>query len=151
MIGQAQECEFQDRVVVADTGYGQNHLFRDELTQRGLDYLVSVRGDVNAHLGKALPGLSAAFLSPERVWARHWFVRGSRPGRTASVIASIASDRLTRFPATGSATAPGLRAHHGVPQTKRRDTQGTAVVGSGLTSPLPFCLQTRVVPLSFRS
>ncbi|WP_159942540.1 IS701 family transposase [Nocardiopsis sp. FR6] len=55
MIDQAQEWGLQDRVVVADAGYGQNHHFRDGLTQRGLDYVVAVRGDVNAHLGQALP------------------------------------------------------------------------------------------------
>jgi SRSO17 transposase len=43
------------RVVVADAGYGQNHSFRAGLADRGLDYAVAVRGDLNAHLGEAVP------------------------------------------------------------------------------------------------
>ncbi len=48
------------RVVVADAGYGQNHGFRAGLAERGLDYVVAVRGDLNAHAGEAVP------TAPER-------------------------------------------------------------------------------------
>ena len=55
MLDQARTWGLADRVVVADAGYGQNHHFRDGLTERGLDYVVAVRGDLNAHPGDAVP------------------------------------------------------------------------------------------------
>lgn len=44
LIDQARFCGLADQVVVADAGYGQVHGFRDGLTERGLDYVVAVRG-----------------------------------------------------------------------------------------------------------
>ncbi|MBB5490995.1 IS701 family transposase [Nocardiopsis metallicus] len=57
MIDQARSWGLQDQVVVADAGYGQNHAFREGLAERGLDYVVAVREDVNAHPGQAVPHL----------------------------------------------------------------------------------------------
>ncbi len=48
------------RVVVADAGYGQMHAFRAAVADRGLDYVVAVRGDTSAHPGEAVP------TAPER-------------------------------------------------------------------------------------
>jgi len=36
-------------LIVADSGYGDNAEFRDQLTQRGLAYIVQVSGDLNAY------------------------------------------------------------------------------------------------------
>ncbi len=55
MVGQARQWGLDEKVVVADAGYGQNHHFRDGLAERGLDYVVAVRGDLNAHPGDAVP------------------------------------------------------------------------------------------------
>lgn len=55
MVDQARSWGLQDRLVVADAGYGQTHGFRDGLARRGLDYVVAVRGDLNAHPGRAVP------------------------------------------------------------------------------------------------
>ncbi|MFC5256451.1 transposase [Streptomyces cinereospinus] len=46
--------------VVADAGYGQMHSFRAAVADRGLDYVVAVRGDTSAHPGEAVP------TAPER-------------------------------------------------------------------------------------
>ena len=58
MINAAQEWGLTEKVVVADAGYGQNHHFREGLTRRGLDSVVAVRGDLNAHPDQALPWVS---------------------------------------------------------------------------------------------
>nr|WP_026116163.1 IS701 family transposase [Nocardiopsis kunsanensis] len=55
MVDEARSWGLAEKMVVADAGYGQNHGFRDGLTQRGLDYVVAVRGDLNAHPGQAAP------------------------------------------------------------------------------------------------
>ncbi|WP_306371541.1 transposase [Nocardiopsis sp. CC223A] len=48
MVDQARSWGLQEKVVVADTGYGQNHPFRHGLAERGLDYVVAVPGGLNA-------------------------------------------------------------------------------------------------------
>lgn len=55
MVDQARTWGLGDRVVVADAGYGQIHGFRHGLAERGLDYVVAVRGDLNVHPGEAAP------------------------------------------------------------------------------------------------
>ncbi|MEU2393936.1 transposase [Streptomyces sp. NPDC007369] len=40
---------------MADAGYGQMHAFRAALADRGVDYVVAVRGDTSAHPGDAVP------------------------------------------------------------------------------------------------
>ncbi|MEV2275049.1 transposase [Nocardiopsis sp. NPDC049922] len=55
MVDQARSWGLEEKVVVADAGYGQIHGFRHGLTRRGLDYVVAVRGDLNAHPGGAVP------------------------------------------------------------------------------------------------
>jgi SRSO17 transposase len=42
-------------VVAADAGYGDNALFRQELTARGWQYAVAVKGGTTAHDGGAIP------------------------------------------------------------------------------------------------
>ena len=42
-------------VVAADIGYGDNALFREQLTDRGWQYAVTVKGSVSAHDGDAVP------------------------------------------------------------------------------------------------
>lgn len=60
MVDQARSWGLEDQVVVADAGYGQIHGFRQGLAERGLDYVVAVRGDLNAHPGGAVPERSGA-------------------------------------------------------------------------------------------
>lgn len=55
------------KVIVADAGYGQNNAFRQGLAERGLDFVVAVRGDETAHDHEAAP------TSPD--WSR----TGRRP------------------------------------------------------------------------
>ncbi|WP_433698589.1 IS701 family transposase [Nocardiopsis sp. CA-288880] len=55
MVDEARSWGLADRVVVADAGYGQIHGLRHGLAERGLDYVVAVRGDLNAHPGGAVP------------------------------------------------------------------------------------------------
>ncbi|MGH3663723.1 MAG: IS701 family transposase [Micromonosporaceae bacterium] len=43
------------RLVAADAGYGQNHGFRAGVADRGLDYVMAVRGDTSAQPGEAIP------------------------------------------------------------------------------------------------
>ncbi|WP_159943358.1 MULTISPECIES: IS701 family transposase [unclassified Nocardiopsis] len=61
MIDQVRSWHLRDRVVVANAGYGQIHGFRDALAERGVDYVIAVRGGLNAHPGHAVPE------APERV------------------------------------------------------------------------------------
>ncbi|MEV5544019.1 IS701 family transposase, partial [Saccharopolyspora shandongensis] len=46
-------------VVVADAGYGQTAAFRHGLAARGMNYVVAVRGDENAHTESATPAAAA--------------------------------------------------------------------------------------------
>jgi SRSO17 transposase len=46
-------------VVVADAGYGDNTTFRQELTDRGWQYVVAVKGSTSAHPHDAVPGALA--------------------------------------------------------------------------------------------
>jgi SRSO17 transposase len=55
------------KVIVADAGYGQNNAFRQGLAERGLDFVVAVRGDETAHDHEAVP------TSPD------WSGTGRRP------------------------------------------------------------------------
>ncbi|WP_285735195.1 transposase, partial [Nocardiopsis sp. ATB16-24] len=55
MIDEARSWGLAEKVVVADAGHGQVHGFRQGLAERGLDYVVAVRGDLNAHPGGAVP------------------------------------------------------------------------------------------------
>src|SRR5262249_56277266 len=43
------------RVVAADAGYGDNTAFRQELTDRGWQYVVAVKGTTSAHPHDAAP------------------------------------------------------------------------------------------------
>jgi hypothetical protein len=42
-------------VVVADIGYGDNALFRQQLTAAGWQYVVAVKGSPRAHPARAIP------------------------------------------------------------------------------------------------
>ena len=46
-------------VVVADAGYGDTTAFRLALTERGIDYVVAVKGATSAHPGDAVPETAA--------------------------------------------------------------------------------------------
>ncbi|WP_054248453.1 IS701 family transposase [Rhodococcus opacus] len=46
-------------VVVADAGYGDTTAFRLALTERGIDYVVAVKGATSAHPGDAVPETGA--------------------------------------------------------------------------------------------
>lgn len=51
--------ELTPPVVVGDAGYGQAAAFRHGLAARGMDYVVAVRGNENAHLADAIPATAA--------------------------------------------------------------------------------------------
>ncbi|WAE75728.1 transposase [Streptomonospora nanhaiensis] len=55
MVDETRSWGLADQVVVADAGYGQIHGLRHGLAERGLDYVVAVRGDLNSHPGGAVP------------------------------------------------------------------------------------------------
>ncbi|WP_412759579.1 transposase [Nocardiopsis tropica] len=55
MADETRSWGLADQVVAADAGYGQFHGLRHGLAERGLDYVVAVRGDLNAHPGGAVP------------------------------------------------------------------------------------------------
>ena len=56
------------RVVAADIAYGDNALFREQLTAAGWQYAVAVKGSVSAHDGNASrwPGPTAGWASRPR-------------------------------------------------------------------------------------
>ncbi|GGO59508.1 DDE transposase [Streptomyces lasiicapitis] len=55
ILDELAEWGLADRPVVADAGYGQNHMLRAELRARGLHYVTAVRGDISAHGAAAVP------------------------------------------------------------------------------------------------
>lgn len=55
LIDEARSWGLVEKVAVADCGYGQIHPFREGLAERGLDYVVAVRGDLSAVSGAAVP------------------------------------------------------------------------------------------------
>ncbi|MDV7085634.1 transposase [Rhodococcus sp. IEGM 248] len=65
-------------VVVADAGYGDTTAFRLALTERGIDYVVAVKGATSAHPGDAVPETAAYSRRGRPSTPR------TRPARTSS-------------------------------------------------------------------
>jgi SRSO17 transposase len=78
------------KVIVADAGYGQNNAFRRGLAERGLDFVLAVRGDETAHDHEAVP------TAPD------WSGTGRRPA---------ARYRAPALPLKDLAAAGGRRAY----------------------------------------
>jgi len=55
MLDELIEWGFSPPVIVADAGYGDNAPMRAALSERGLDYILQVKGDVTAHPASAVP------------------------------------------------------------------------------------------------
>jgi SRSO17 transposase len=104
MLDTLAEQGIRPPLVAADAGYGDSSQFRGALDERGIDYIVQVKGDTLAH---------KADVSPvERVWSG----RGRPPTRTD-----------LRYPATAVSLAEHVRAAGraaAVPITWREGSKG---------------------------